>query len=91
MLAIIAYDISSNRARGRLHKFLKEYGLNTQKSVFECQVDLDALRVIVATAKTLLDPETDSLRIYRICSSCQKRVSLSGQGIKVVRTDFMIC
>ena len=91
MLAIIAYDISSNRARARLHKFLKEYGLNTQKSVFECQVDLDALRVIVATAKTLLDPETDSLRIYRICSRCQKRVSLSGQGIKVVRMDFMIC
>lgn len=91
MLAIIAYDISCNRARARLHKFLKEYGLNTQKSIFECQVDLDALRIIVTTAKTLLNPETDSLRIYRICSQCQKRVTVSGLGIKVKNLDFMIC
>lgn len=91
MLAIIAYDVSCHRARARLHKFLKEYGLNTQKSVFECQVDLDALQVIVATAKTLLDPATDSLRIYRICSRCQKRVSVSGLGIKVTQMEFFIC
>ena len=91
MLAIIAYDISSNRARAKLHKFLKEYGLNTQKSIFECQVDLDALRVIVTTAKTLLDPKTDSLRIYRICAQCQQRVVVSGLGIKVKSLDFMIC
>ncbi len=91
MLAIIVYDISSNRVRAKLHKFLKEYGLNTQKSVFECQVDLDALQVIVATAKQLLDPKTDSLRIYRICSRCQKRVSVSGLGVKVTSMEFAIC
>ncbi|MCK5826640.1 MAG: CRISPR-associated endonuclease Cas2 [Desulfuromusa sp.] len=91
MLAIIAYDVSSNRARAKLHKSLKEYGLNTQKSVFECQVDRDALRVIVATAKKLLNPETDSLRIYRICSRCQKRVTVSGLGIKVTQMEFIIC
>ncbi|MCF6267777.1 MAG: CRISPR-associated endonuclease Cas2 [Desulfuromusa sp.] len=91
MLAIIAYDVSSNKARTRLHKFLKEYGLNTQKSVFECQVDLEALQVIVATAKALLDPKTDSLRVYRICSRCQKRVCVSGLGIKVTQMEFLIC
>lgn len=91
MLAIIAYDISCNRSRARLHKFLKEYGLNTQKSIFECQVDLDGLRIIIATAKSLINPETDSFRIYRICAQCQKRVIVSGLGIKVRSLDFMIC
>lgn len=91
MLAIIAYDISSNRSRARLHNFLKEYGLNTQKSIFECQVDLDALRGIVAVAKTLLNPETDSFRIYRICTQCQRRVVISGLGIQIKNLDFMIC
>lgn len=91
MLAIIAYDISSNRARAKLHRFLKEYGLNTQKSVFECQVDREALQVIVATAKKLLNPQTDSLRIYRICSRCQKQVTVSGLGVKVTQMEFVIC
>jgi len=34
--AIIAYDISSNRARYRVLKVLKEWRLDGQKSVHEC-------------------------------------------------------
>jgi CRISPR-associated protein Cas2 len=90
MLAVIAYDISSNRQRGRLHRFLKEFGLNTQKSVFECEVDAAGLARIAAEARQLIDPETDSFRIYRLCAGCQRKVAVSGQGIKVVSLDFAV-
>jgi CRISPR-associated protein Cas2 len=90
MLAVIAYDISSNRRRGRLHRGLKEFGLNTQKSVFECELDAAGLARIVALAREWVDPETDSFRIYRFCARCQRQVAVSGQGLKVVSLDFMV-
>jgi len=91
MLAVICYDISSNRQRARFHKFLKEYGLNTQKSIFECEVDREALWTIVREARRRIDPLTDSFRIYRICAQCQKRVVVLGLGIKIESLDFMVC
>lgn len=90
MLAMIAYDISSNRKRGRLHRLLKEFGLNTQKSVFECDIDEAGLSRLVANVKELVDPETDSFRIYRLCAGCQRKVAVSGQGIKLVSLDFLV-
>lgn len=91
MLAIISYDISDNRARGRFHKLLKEYGLNTQKSIFECDVDREALREIERRARVLLDRESDSLLVMRICKNCQRQVLVAGQGIKVSSIDYLIC
>jgi CRISPR-associated protein Cas2 len=90
MHVLISYDISDNRTRGRFHKFLKEFGLNTQKSVFECDLDEQGVVRVMAEAHASLDKATDSLRLYRICSRCQRNVVVSGQGLMVVQLDFMI-
>ena len=90
MMAIVTYDIVCNRRRGRLHRFLKEFGLNTQKSVFECEVDKETLLRLVSGARQYLDPAEDSFRIYKVCAACQRRVAISGQGIKLVSLDFMV-
>ena len=90
MIALITYDISKNSTRTKLHAFLKEYGLNTQKSVFECEVDEQALKDIKRFAAGVIDPETDSVRIYRLCSRCVKKTEISGLGIKVTNMDFMV-
>ncbi|MGE4492691.1 MAG: CRISPR-associated endonuclease Cas2 [Syntrophotalea sp.] len=90
MLAVIAYDISSNRRRGRLHKALKEFGLNTQKSVFECELDSAGFDRVKALARQYVDPETDSFRIYRLCARCQRKVAVSGLGLKVVSLDYVV-
>jgi len=47
MLAIITYDEVSNRRRAKLHRALKEFGLNTQKSVFECDSDDRTLAAVL--------------------------------------------
>lgn len=90
MVVMISYDISSNRTRGRVHRFLREFGLNTQKSVFECDLEPDALKRIVKYLGTMINPATDSVRIYRICPGCLRKVQVSGLGIRLRQLDWLI-
>jgi CRISPR-associated protein Cas2 len=90
MIILLTYDISDNKTRTRLHKFLKEFGLNTQKSVFECDVDDIGLKKIRRYVVENLDPENDSVRIYKVCSRCIRKVIISGQGIKITQLDYAI-
>jgi hypothetical protein len=59
-------------------------------SMFECEIDESALQTIKAKAVKIIDPETDSVRIYRLCSRCVKKTQVSRQGIKVVSLDFLV-
>ena len=90
MNVLITYDISSNKKRGKLHRFLKEFGLNTQKSVFECELDEAGLSRIISYCKAVINPGTDSVRMYRICAGCLRKVQISGLGIKITQLEYMI-
>ncbi len=90
MLALISYDIVANRTRAKFHRYLKEFGLNTQKSIFECEIDRSALQRICEYAVENLDTEEDSLIVFTLCRRCQGSIAVSGQGIKVMTTDFMV-
>jgi CRISPR-associated protein Cas2 len=90
MIVLVTYDISCNRNRTRLHKFLREFGLNTQKSVFECDLDPEGLARILNFVRRQIDPLTDSVRIYRLCARCLRKAQLSGRGMKLTQLDYMI-
>ncbi|OQY16106.1 MAG: CRISPR-associated endonuclease Cas2 [Desulfobacteraceae bacterium 4572_35.1] len=90
MLALVSYDIVENKTRSRFHRYLKEFGLNTQKSIFECEIDQFALQRICEYAQQNLDAEQDSLIVFSLCRRCQGQVAVSGLGIKVVSTQFMV-
>lgn len=90
MLVIITYDVVSNRRRAKLHRALKEFGLNTQKSVFECDIDDRILAEVLSMARQHLDFSEDDLRIYRICGGCQRKVAVSGQGLALIPYDFVV-
>ena len=90
MQTIVAYDIRDDRTRARIFRLLEELGLNTQRSVFECELDARQRARIQAAAEELLDPETDTLLIYPLCRRCARRVWVLGQGIAVVHTDWMV-
>jgi CRISPR-associated protein Cas2 len=90
MLTLVTYDIVKNNRRSRFHRFLKELGLNTQRSVFECDIDSRGLEKIKNAARSIVDPKTDSVRIYRLCERCSGKVEVSGQGKRVLRTDFEV-
>ncbi|MDI6688188.1 MAG: CRISPR-associated endonuclease Cas2 [Desulfobacterales bacterium] len=90
MITLITYDITDPRRLNRTHKFLKEFGLNTQKSVFECDIDEIALKRIRQYCRDNLDLTSDAVRIYKICSPCMKKVIISGLGIKVTQLDYAV-
>ncbi len=90
MISLITYDITDPKRLRKMHTFLKEYGLNTQKSVFECDIDDNALKLIREFCRETLDLETDQVRIYKICSRCINKVSISGLGIKITQLDYAV-
>jgi CRISPR-associated protein Cas2 len=90
MITLITYDITDPKRLNATRRFLKEYGLRTQKSVFECDIDEEAIHRIRSYCKDELDLASDSVRIYRICTRCINRVIISGQGIKVTQLEYMI-
>ncbi len=90
MIALVTYDITDPRRLNSARGFLKEFGLRTQKSVFECDVDDIALQRIRNWCRGHLDMEKDSVRIYRICMRCIGKVVLSGSGLKVTQLEYMI-
>lgn len=90
MITLITYDITEPKRLNALRQFLKEFGLRTQKSVFECDIDDEALNNIRIYCRDNLDIVNDSIRIYKICNRCINKVVLSGAGLKVTRLDYRI-
>ncbi|MEA3360298.1 MAG: CRISPR-associated endonuclease Cas2 [Thermodesulfobacteriota bacterium] len=90
MITFVTYDITEPKRLRKTHKFLKEFGINTQKSVFECDIDDIALKRIRRYCRDNLDLSSDAVRIYRICSQCMNKVSLSGIGLKITNLDYAV-
>lgn len=90
MISLITYDITEPKRLRKMHAFLKDYGLNTQKSVFECDIDNAALKLIRNFCLETLDLKTDQVRIYKICSRCINKVIVSGLGLKITQLDYMV-
>ncbi len=81
MRIVIAFDVSSDRRRYRVVRALKDYAVRVQKSVFEAK-DLPeaAFLRLRSRVEGEIDPKTDSVRYYRLCSACVARVDHYGAG-----------
>jgi len=90
MITLVTYDITDPKRLNATRKFLKEFGLRTQKSVFECDIDDVAIKRIRSWCRDNLDIAKDSVRIYRICNRCMDKVIISGTGLKVTQMDYMV-
>jgi CRISPR-associated protein Cas2 len=89
MHVLIIYDIEDNRLRSRLHRKLKAYGVNSQKSVFEFDISKAQLDGLVAFARELIDDQ-DSFRVYLLCRKCSGKVMISGVGEKLYVENFAV-
>ena len=61
---IIIYDITDNKRRNRMAKFLEGYGVRVQKSAFEARLTKRRYTTMLIQAERIIDAETDSLRTY---------------------------
>ena len=90
MNVVITYDIVDDKIRTKFHKFLKNLGLNVQKSVFECDISEYELIEIRRFCKKFLNLEEDSVRIYKICSHCMSKAEVQGNTIKLKPQNWEI-
>jgi CRISPR-associated protein Cas2 len=72
MRYVIAYDIEEDRIRTRVAALLASYGSRVQKSVFECDLEVETLERLTERLLEELAPAAggDDVRIYRLCADC---------------------
>ena len=87
MFIVVAYDVTDDRRRTRLHKCLKSFGTPVQYSVFECLLDERRFRELKAMVRKTIDAKQDLVRYYRLCESCRTRVlAINGVVTSVQQT-----
>lgn len=79
-LYLIAYDISNDKRRAKIHKTLCGFGQWTQYSIFECFLTPKELIMLEHRLKTILNEQEDNLRIYHICAACQEKTQTIGSS-----------
>ena len=89
-LYLVAYDIGDDRKRGRVHKLLSAYGQWTQYSLFECFLTRLQRVELMARLDMLIDPDSDSLRLYPLCEACVKKVETVGSAEPEEPTLFLL-
>ncbi len=77
-LYVVAYDISDNRRRTRVHKILSGFGKWTQYSVFECFLSEKERVMLMEKLRKVLRAEEDSVRFYPLCAACVAKVETVG-------------
>ena len=82
MLVLITYDVNTETAAGkkRLRKVAKkcvDHGQRVQNSVFECLLTAAQYVTLKAELTALIEPETDSLRFYRLGNQYKQNVEHS--------------
>lgn len=90
MHTVIAYDICCNKKRSHIFRILKELGINSQRSVFECELSAEEIGQLLNKLSNFVSPETDSLLIYPLCGRCASGVHILGQGIPLIHTDWEV-
>ena len=83
MLVLIAYDVNvgTTAGRRRLRRVARaclDWGQRVQNSVFECEVDPAQWVVLRARLLEEINPDTDSLRFYRLGAEGRRRVEHVG-------------
>lgn len=81
MFIVVAYDISDDKLRTKLHKTLRRFGERVQFSVFECILTNEMFgRMRGEIAVVLEHKELNRVRYYRLCESCRSRILTLGQA-----------
>ena len=90
MHTVIAYDVCCNKKRSRIFQLLKEIGINSQRSVFECELTAEESHTLLLRLQQFIDPQKDSLLVYPLCRRCAAGVHILGQGIPIIHTDWEV-
>jgi CRISPR-associated protein Cas2 len=76
----ITYDVSDDKRRLRIARGLRDRGMRVLRSSFECEVADNERERLLKWLQASIDPRTDGVRIYPLCSICARRIVVFGIG-----------
>ena len=79
MRVVVSYDISCDRSRTKVAGILEAILTRVQFSVFEGEIPRKILKKSIQRAIGHIDPDSDSIRVYRLCAACAPRVDAYGR------------
>ena len=84
MEILVTYDVSTEDLAGRrrlrrVARTCQAFGQRVQKSVVECTVNAGQLEELQHVLRKEIQPEQDSLRIYRLQEPREKYVRIMGK------------
>jgi CRISPR-associated protein Cas2 len=77
---IITYDISGDSRRARVAAVLQAYCDRIQRSVFVAAIENDRLAEARERIAGIINPDTDSVYVFRQCAACWEAVGIHGQA-----------
>lgn len=83
-MLIVSYDFHDNKRRAKFAKFLKKYGRRLQYSVFELKNSRRILQNVIKEVELKYKPlfkRSDSVLIYQVCQSCEKKILRYGYAV----------
>ena len=89
-LYVVAYDMSDDRRRTKVHKILSGFGEWTQYSVFECYLTPKEWILLQSRLEEHVKPAEDSVRFYPLCSRCAGRVKTVGSEPPQERKVYIV-
>ncbi|MEW6536432.1 MAG: CRISPR-associated endonuclease Cas2 [Candidatus Auribacterota bacterium] len=95
MNLLLTYDVNTETKEGRrrLRKVAKKcqcYGQRVQKSVFECKVGEKEYIILEDALRHIIDPDTDSIRIYFLSETAIQRIVNIGNAKVIDYEDPLI-
>jgi len=85
MRYVVAYDISDDKRRKKVHETLKSYGAWKEYSVFEVRLDDTTMLNLENKIKDIIEDDEDKVRIYPLCERCEKKIDDWGKDIPDVK------
>jgi CRISPR-associated protein Cas2 len=95
MEILVAYDVATDTAAGRkrlrtVAKICEGFGQRVQKSVFECVVTEGEFERLLARLRPAIDPDQDSLRVYRLREPRSDYVWVLGRDLPFDIRDTLV-
>ena len=84
MYFLLTYDINTETIKGqkrlaKVARICEKYGLRVQNSVFEINADYPKLSTLMDALSSIIDSETDSIRIYKLGKSYNADLKILGR------------
>ena len=96
---VVIYDIAaddtnswgseSSRRRAKVSRILLEYGIRTQKSVFELEAPSDKIKKIAGLLAKHINLKKDRIYIYPIEGKVVKKIHRIGRDLKLLKHVFI--